>query len=110
MQKGVHSKFVDMSTSIREAAVELIGRFVLNKPELILQYYDMIIERILVSCSHHIHAFAGLSLSFNLPVALIFTVIANLLLLIMDEVYQLQASSPVTSRVHQTYSAVNTTY
>ena len=49
MQKGVHSKFVDMSTSVREAAVELIGRFVLNKPELILQYYDMIIERILVS-------------------------------------------------------------
>lgn len=47
MQKGVHSKFVDMSTSVREAAVELIGRFVLNKPELILQYYDMIIERIL---------------------------------------------------------------
>lgn len=53
MQKGVHSKFVDMSTSVREAAVELIGRFVLNKPELILQYYDMIIERILVSCSHY---------------------------------------------------------
>ena len=49
MQKGVHAKFVDMSTSVREAAVELIGRFVLNKPELILQYYDMIIERILVS-------------------------------------------------------------
>ena len=73
MQKGVHSKFVDMSTSVREAAVELIGRFVLNKPELILQYYDMIIERILVSRSHHIHALAGLSLSFNLPVALIFT-------------------------------------
>ena len=49
MQKGVHAKFVDMSTSVREAAIELIGRFVLNKPELILQYYDMIIERILVS-------------------------------------------------------------
>lgn len=47
MQKGVHAKFVDMSTSVREAAVELIGRFVLNKPELIHQYYDMIIERIL---------------------------------------------------------------
>ena len=54
MQKGVHSKFVDMSTSVREAAVELIGRFVLNKPELILQYYDMIIERILVSSCHYL--------------------------------------------------------
>ena len=69
MQKGVHSKFVDMSTSVREAAVELIGRFVLNKPELILQYYDMIIERILVSCSHYILVLAGLSLSLNSPVA-----------------------------------------
>ena len=77
MQKGVHSKFVDMSTSVREAAVELIGRFVLNKPELILQYYDMIIERILVSCSHYIHVLAGLSLCFNSPVALIFTPVAN---------------------------------
>lgn len=47
MQKGVHAKFVDVSTSVREAAIELIGRFVLNKPDLILQYYDMIIERIL---------------------------------------------------------------
>ena len=80
MQKGVHSKFVDMSTSVREAAVELIGRFVLNKPELILQYYDMIIERILVSCFHHIHVRSVLSLRFDLPVASIFTLIANLLL------------------------------
>ncbi|XP_032230599.2 nipped-B-like protein B isoform X2 [Nematostella vectensis] len=47
MQNGVHNRLVDMSTSVREAAVELIGRFVLNKPELIHQYYDMIIERIL---------------------------------------------------------------
>jgi cohesin loading factor subunit SCC2 len=49
MQKGVHTRLVDMSTSVREAAVELIGRFVLNKPELIHQYYDMIVERILVN-------------------------------------------------------------
>ena len=53
MQKGVHARFVDMSTSVREAAVELIGRFVLNKPELIHQYYDMIIERILVRILNH---------------------------------------------------------
>lgn len=52
MQTGVHTRLVDMSTSVREAAVELIGRFVLNKPELIHQYYDMIIERILVSITN----------------------------------------------------------
>ena len=44
----------------------------------------------------------GLSLSFYSPVALIFTPVANFL----GELYQLQASSPVTSRAHQTYSAV----
>lgn len=49
MRNAVHARFVDMSTSVREAAVELIGRFVLNKPELTHQYYDMLIERILVS-------------------------------------------------------------
>lgn len=42
---------MDNSTSVREAAVELLGRFVLSRPELIEQYYDMLIERILViSC------------------------------------------------------------
>ncbi|XP_070563594.1 nipped-B-like protein A [Ptychodera flava] len=47
MEKGVHGRFMDHSTSVREAAVELVGRFVLKKPELIPQYYDMLIERIL---------------------------------------------------------------
>ena len=49
MQKGVHGRFMDQSTSVREAAVELVGRFILNKPELTHQYYEMIMERILVS-------------------------------------------------------------
>jgi cohesin loading factor subunit SCC2 len=48
MQKGVHGRFMDQSTSVREAAVELVGRFILNKPELTHQYYEMIMERILV--------------------------------------------------------------
>ncbi len=49
MQKAVHARFMDQSTSVREAAVELVGRFILNKPELTHQYYEMIMERILVS-------------------------------------------------------------
>ncbi|XP_077478659.1 nipped-B-like protein B isoform X2 [Stigmatopora argus] len=47
MQRGVHGRLMDNSTSVREAAVELVGRFVLSRPELIEQYYDMLIERIL---------------------------------------------------------------
>lgn len=48
IQNGVQGRFMDQSTSVREAAVELVGRFILNKPELTHQYYDMIMERILV--------------------------------------------------------------
>ena len=49
MQKGVHYRFLDSSTSVREAAVELVGRFILIRPELISQYYEMLSVRILVS-------------------------------------------------------------
>lgn len=51
MQRGVHGRLMDNSTSVREAAVELLGRFVLSRPQLTEQYYDMLIERILVRCS-----------------------------------------------------------
>ena len=48
MQKGVHGRFMDQSTSVREAAVELVGKFILIRPELTEQYYDMLSDRILV--------------------------------------------------------------
>ncbi|KAL2091754.1 hypothetical protein ACEWY4_011552 [Coilia grayii] len=47
MQNGVHGRLMDTSTSVREAAVELLGRFVLSRPQLTEQYYDMLIRRIL---------------------------------------------------------------
>lgn len=56
MQRGVHCRLMDNSTSVREAAVELLGRFVLSRPQLIEQYYDMLIERILVSFSVCLYA------------------------------------------------------
>lgn len=49
MQRGVHGRFLDQSTSVREAAIELVGKFILIRPELIPKYYDMLSERILVS-------------------------------------------------------------
>ena len=49
MQRGVHARLLDQSTSVREAAVELVGKFILIRPDLIEQYYDMLSERILVS-------------------------------------------------------------
>jgi len=53
MQGGVHGRFMDQSTSVREAAIELVGKFILVRPELTAQYYDMLSERILVSFVIH---------------------------------------------------------
>ena len=49
MQIGVHNSFLDHSTSVREAAVDLVGKFILSRPELIEKYYDKLSARILVS-------------------------------------------------------------
>lgn len=47
MQIGVNRSFLDASTSVREAAVDLVGKFVLSRPELIDKYYGMLSNRIL---------------------------------------------------------------
>ncbi|XP_028045102.1 LOW QUALITY PROTEIN: nipped-B-like protein B [Monomorium pharaonis] len=47
MQLGVKHSFLDHSTSVREAAVDLVGKFVLSRTELIDKYYDMLSARIL---------------------------------------------------------------
>ncbi|KYB29713.1 nipped-B-like protein isoform X2 [Tribolium castaneum] len=47
MQMGVNHSFLDHSTSVREAAVDLVGKFVLSRPELIDKYYEMLSARIL---------------------------------------------------------------
>lgn len=47
MQMGVFHSFLDHSTSVREAAVDLVGKFVLNQPSLIDNYYEMLSNRLL---------------------------------------------------------------
>ncbi|XP_060516001.1 nipped-B protein [Cylas formicarius] len=47
MQMGVNQSILDQSTSVREAAVDLIGKFVLRRPELIDKYYEILSPRIL---------------------------------------------------------------
>ncbi|XP_019855038.1 PREDICTED: nipped-B-like protein isoform X1 [Amphimedon queenslandica] len=46
LKRAVQSRFSDSSTLVREAAVELIGRFVLVQPKLTEQYYEMLMIRI----------------------------------------------------------------
>ncbi|CAG9759520.1 unnamed protein product [Ceutorhynchus assimilis] len=47
MQMGVNQSILDQSTSVREAAVDLIGKFILRRPELIDKYYEILSPRIL---------------------------------------------------------------
>ena len=47
MQRGVNFSFLDQATMVREAAVDLIGKFVMHKKELIDKYYQMLLNRIL---------------------------------------------------------------
>lgn len=47
LHMGVGQKLLDPSISVREAAVDLVGKYVLSSPDLIDQYYDMLAERIL---------------------------------------------------------------
>lgn len=49
MQLWVQNSFLDQSTAVREAAVDLVGKYVLSCPDLIEKYYDMLSLRILVS-------------------------------------------------------------
>ncbi|XP_050100628.1 nipped-B protein isoform X2 [Anopheles aquasalis] len=47
MQMGVQQKLLDTAISVREAAVDLVGKYILSDPDLIDQYYEMISQRIL---------------------------------------------------------------
>jgi hypothetical protein len=45
---------------VREAAVDLVGKFILHKQELIDKYYDMLLLRILVSTTlSHCYCYLG---------------------------------------------------
>ncbi len=48
IQKMIEIRGNDHSTLVREAAVDFVGRFILNRPELTLQYYNMLCLRIRV--------------------------------------------------------------
>uniref|UniRef100_A0A6B2KW35 Sister chromatid cohesion protein n=1 Tax=Arcella intermedia TaxID=1963864 RepID=A0A6B2KW35_9EUKA len=43
----VKSRFYDTSIAVRESAVDLVGKFILYRPEFAEQYYNSIVERIL---------------------------------------------------------------
>jgi hypothetical protein len=49
VRRGIESHLLDSSPAVRDAAVELIGKYMIESPEVAGDYYQKIAERIAVS-------------------------------------------------------------
>eukprot|EP00898_Chlorokybus_atmophyticus_P000235 jgi/Chlat1/1211/Chrsp115S01676 len=47
VQRAVEARFLDNSISVRDAAMELVGKHIVANPSFALQYYDRVAERIM---------------------------------------------------------------
>lgn len=45
---------MDPNAAVREATIELIGKYLIGKPQYVPQYYPLLIERIKVADSNEI--------------------------------------------------------
>lgn len=52
MRTSIESHLVDSSPAVRDAAVELIGKFMIELPEFATIYYQKIADRIVVRTLH----------------------------------------------------------
>lgn len=48
MRRGIESHLLDSSPAVRDAAVELIGKYMIESPEVVGDYYQKIADRIAV--------------------------------------------------------------
>ncbi|CAI7820732.1 unnamed protein product [Closterium sp. NIES-53] len=46
VRKAVEDRFLDVSVSVREAAIDLVGKHIIGYPEVALKYYNTITDRI----------------------------------------------------------------
>lgn len=46
VRRSVHARMTDPNAQVREATIELLGKFIVARPDLIQDYYNIIIERI----------------------------------------------------------------
>ncbi|XP_024530333.1 sister chromatid cohesion protein SCC2 isoform X2 [Selaginella moellendorffii] len=47
VQKAVEGRFMDSAISVREAAMELVGRHIVSRPDVAIKYFDRLSERIM---------------------------------------------------------------
>ena len=50
VRNAIETHLLDSSPQVRDAAVELIGKYVVSIPEVAGDYYDQIADRIAVRC------------------------------------------------------------
>jgi hypothetical protein len=48
VRRGIESHLLDSSPAVRDAAVELIGKYMIESPEVASDYYQKIADRIAV--------------------------------------------------------------
>ena len=53
VQSAVYGRLTDRAASVREAATELVGSFILSSPSLARNYYTMLTDRLQVSWQKH---------------------------------------------------------
>ena len=51
VRRGIESHLLDSSPAVRDAAVELIGKYMIDSPEVAGDYYQKIADRIAVRAS-----------------------------------------------------------
>lgn len=54
VRKAVQARMMDPNAAVREATTELIGKYLIAKPEYVPQYYPLLIERIKVTGSSEV--------------------------------------------------------
>jgi cohesin loading factor subunit SCC2 len=53
VHRAIEAHLLDSSASVREAAVDLIGKYLVDSPDVAGDYYRKIAERIAVSVHRH---------------------------------------------------------
>lgn len=48
VRRGIESHLLDSSAAVRDAAVELIGKYIIDSPKVAIDYYQKIADRIAV--------------------------------------------------------------
>jgi len=51
VRRGIESHLLDSSAAVRDAAVELIGKYIIDSPKVASDYYQKIADRIAVCLS-----------------------------------------------------------